>query len=276
MHPVNIKKKLFAVNMQWEKLSVSFLFCPFILWKIYIVGLIKIRYIMYCSGTNNHQTKLLFNEGEKIMKLKKTVLAILVSATIVLGLTACGAKEEEFETGTWDGMAFTNTWANLKFTFPEGSTIATADEIKQVVGAGADALVNDGVINEAQAKAADFTSAYDFLVTLSDGTTNIQLFYENTTVSTLGKGATAEEYQDALKNQLTSMTDYGYEYVGTEKVDIGGQTFSKLTLSVMNGALMQEYYTLAKGKYMVNIIASYLPESADSVTEIISGVTAAK
>lgn len=165
---------------------------------------------------------------------------------------------------------------NLTFTFPEDCTISTEEDIKKALGTGQEILVNNGVSNEVQYKVAEFTTAYDFMVILPDQSSNFQMVHENISVATLGKGMSAEQYLDSVKEQLGTLEDYGYEFNDYEDVNIGGQTFTKLSLSALGGALLQDYYCISKGKYISSIIASYIPDSAETVEAVMAGVTAAK
>ena len=86
----------------------------------------------------------------------------------------------------------------------------------------------------------------------------------------------AEQYLDAVKEQLGALEDYGYEFNDYEDVDIGGQTFTKLSVSALGGAMLQDYYCISKGKYISSIIASYMPDSAETIEAVMAGVTAVK
>lgn len=232
--------------------------------------------------------------------MKKNLVVLSVGLILSAWLTACSSgntqfpeppatssakdletiaeagKTEEFSTGSWDGYTFTSPWLKLAFTFPEDCTISTEEEIQKVLGAGQEVLINNGVANESQYKVVEFTTAYDFMVFLADQTSNIQMVHENVSVATLGKGISAEKYLDAVKTQLSALKDYGYEFEEYETVNMGGQTFTRLSISALGGAMLQDYYCLSKGKYISSIIVTYTPDSAESVESIIAGVTAAK
>lgn len=234
------------------------------------------------------------------MIMKKNILVLSAALLASAWLTACSSenkqfpeppaitedkvtettaevkKTAEFSTGSWEGYSFTSPWLKLVFTFPEDCTISTEEDIKKVLGTGQEILVNNGVSNEAQYKAAEFTTVYDFMVILPDQSSNVQMAHENVSVATLGKGMSAEQYLDAVKEQLGALEDYGYEFKEYEEVNIGGQTFTKLSVSALGGAMLQDYYCISKGKYISSVIASYIPDSAETVEAVMAGVTAAK
>ena len=86
----------------------------------------------------------------------------------------------------------------------------------------------------------------------------------------------AEQYLDAVKAQLGALEDYGYEFNDYEDVNIGGQTFTKFSVSALGGAMLQDYYCISKGKYISSIIASYIPDSAETIEAVMAGVTTSK
>lgn len=182
----------------------------------------------------------------------------------------------EFSTGSWDGYTFTSPWLNINFTFPEDCTIGTEEDIKRITGAGQEVLVNNDIVKESQTKISDFTTVYDFMVTLPDQISNIQLLHENVSIATLGKGISEEDYIKTLEEQLKLLTDFQYEISDTETVELGGRTFTKLPVSALGGAMLQEYYCISNGKYISSLIVTYVPESADTVQSIIEGITVAQ
>ncbi|RGC12927.1 hypothetical protein DWZ14_01525 [Enterocloster citroniae] len=190
--------------------------------------------------------------------------------------TAEVKKAVEFSTGSWNGHTFTSPWLNLAITFPEDCTISTEEDIKKMLGTGQEILVNNGVSNEAQYKAAEFTTTYDFMVILPDQSSIVQMLHENVSVAALGKSMSAEQYLDSVKAQLGALEDYGYEFNDYEDVNIGGQTFTKFSVSALGGAMLQDYYCISKGKYISSIIASYIPDSTETIEAVMAGVTTSK
>ena len=188
------------------------------------------------------------------------------------------AKEEgpAFQTGTWDELVFTNPWLGLTLTFPEDSYVCTEEEVQAVLGAGQEVLVNNGNYTEAQLKLSEATTVYDFMVVLPDGQSNIQLAYENIKLTAGGMDISAEDYLNIVWEQVSKIADMQYKKEGEEKVDLAGQSFAKLSASLMEGALYQDYYSICLGDHMVTMTVSYVPESKDVVNELIAGITAAQ
>lgn len=40
--------------------------------------------------------------------------------------------EEEFQTGTWDGLTFSNPWLGMTITFPEDSHVLSESEMQEI------------------------------------------------------------------------------------------------------------------------------------------------
>ncbi len=181
--------------------------------------------------------------------------------------------EVSFQTGTWDGLTFTNPWLNLTIPFPEDSYVYTEEEMKAVLGAGQDVLINNGTYTESQLALAEALTVYDFMVTLPDGNSNVQIAYENVKLTTGGKGIKAEDYLKLVSSQLSSITDMKYQMDDVSQVEIAGQAFAKLSATLMDGAFCQDYYCINVGDRMATITVSYLPESVSVVEELIQGIT---
>ncbi len=179
---------------------------------------------------------------------------------------------EDFATGTWEGNVFTNEWLNMKITFPDGITIMTEDDIKQVVGAGAEVMVNSGDYSEAQLKLSEAMTVYDFMVTLPDGGSSVSLMYEK---NLLGSQMDGEAYLNTVKDQLSAMADMQYECEDVETVDLAGNSFARLHTSAMGGAMYQDYYSMNKDGRLASMIVSYLPDSEEVAKTIEEGITTA-
>lgn len=240
---------------------------------------------------------------------KKFVGALLVLSLSTFSLTACGDKTEpssttttttaadtttttettteetttaETETtteetasnvtfGTWDGTVFSNSWLNMKFTFPEDITIGSADTVKQTMGASAEGMdINPGDNSGTLQGAAD--GIYDCLAIFADQGSSFQIFYANT--DTAGTDITPETYLAALKTQFESFADLQYECKDVETVDIAGQTFYKLPMTVSAGTMNQDYYCFQKDNYLVNFVVSYFPDSTETINQVITSIAA--
>lgn len=182
----------------------------------------------------------------------------------------------EFGLGMWDGLEFTNLWLDVAILFPEGSHVYTGEEMEGILGTGKEIFVNSGDSRDVEQRIDDILILYDFMVTLPDGRSSVQLSYDRLDLSGTGRQISAEEYLDEMSRQLSSIADMQYELDEIENVKLGNRDFAKLSGSLIGGAMYQEYYSACMGDYMAVLTASYLPESKDVVEELIKGMTAAK
>ncbi len=176
--------------------------------------------------------------------------------------------------GSWDGTTFSNEWLNMKFNFPEGSTAASTDVIKQNMGTSASNMTinpgdNSGSIEGTPAM------IYDGLIVLDELGSNLQILY--VTAASLGSNMTPESYLSTLKVQFESSN---YVCNDVETVDIAGQTFYKLPMTYsdesVDQTIHQDYYCMQKESYFVNFIVSYFSDTSDAIDQIIAGITTIK
>ncbi|MCI9050838.1 MAG: hypothetical protein HFI05_02780 [Lachnospiraceae bacterium] len=176
--------------------------------------------------------------------------------------------------GLWDGTTFSNEWLNMKFSFPEGSTAASTDVIKQNMGASANGVTINPGDNSGSIEGTP-SMIYDGLILLDEQGSNLQILY--ITASSLGIGMTPENYLATLKTQFES-TNYVCNDV--ETVDIAGQSFYKLPMTYTDDSLeqtiYQDYYCMQKESYFVNFIVSYFSDTTDTIDQVIAGITALK
>lgn len=182
----------------------------------------------------------------------------------------------ECQTGTWDGLTFTNPWLGVVISLPDGSHNFTKEEMEAVLGASQEVLVNSGNYTDAQMKLAEVVTVYDFMATLPDGQSSIQMIYENLRLSAGNKNMTAAQYLEILAGQLVTLADMQYELEEPVEVEIAGQTFTKMAGSVMGGVMYQDYYCINKDGYMATMTFSYLPDSKSAVEAVVAQMTAAE
>jgi len=212
---------------------------------------------------------------KKIFK-KSIVVLIMLS---MLFFVACDSKSAAptFKTGSFDGMVFTNEWANMKFTFPEDSVVASQDEINEIMKQGNSMLYSDDKkMEEALNKAADLKLAYDFLISSPDNTTNYQLFYENLALSVGGTKYTEKEYLDVALEPVLANKELGYEILDEGTKVIADKEFYYYTLSGYGGVVIQNMYCFKLDNRMIVFTTTYTPENEKSVSEVIDNITVAK
>lgn len=188
-----------------------------------------------------------------------------------------GGKEAEdsgFVMGSWDGLTFTNPWLDVEVSFPQGSHVFSGEEMEAILGTSQEILINSGD-GDNRLKPEEAWNVYDFMVTLPDGRSNVQMVYQNVEKAGMSRDMTAEEYLAEISGELAAIDDMRYEIGEPREVKIGEQTFLKLSADLMGGTMYQEYYTIRKGSYMATLTISYLPDARPAVEELEAGMTAA-
>lgn len=183
-----------------------------------------------------------------------------------------GGEYGRFRTGTWDGLTFSNPWLGLEITFPEGSAVFSEEDMRKLVGDSGEILVNSGNYEDIQEKASEALNIYDFMVTMPDGRSSVQLVYLNTEKVASGREISAEDCLAQMAEDLSAIGDMGYELGEIEKEELAEKEFARLSASLMGGALYQEYYAVRAGDYVAVLTASYEEEGRAAVQSLIEGI----
>lgn len=208
--------------------------------------------------------------------MKKRIMTCMLALAVVFSMTACGEEKKEevtAERGTIEDNVYTNESMGVKLTLPEGCTLFSDEEIKQVIGNGADIMEEAGTDSEAVENSLSGT-IYDVIAVTADQTANIQIIMEDTE-NTAGRALTAKEYSEVMINSLkTAYAGAGVEMGEAEITEetLGGMEFSKVSVSV-NG-MKQEYHTHQVGKYVLVFTVTYTETAAEAVQQFLDSVTA--
>ncbi len=203
---------------------------------------------------------------------KYGIIALLLA--LLLAFTGCSqVLKGKITAGTWDGMTFTNTWSDIKFTLPDDFTILTPDEIAEVNSTGKETMVNNGS-NSAEFDIASMKSMYDCMFYLEDGMSNISIMYENLDFGNQ-KNVTEADYAKAINDQLAAVTTIKFEPLDSSKRTIAGHEFYANNLLV-NDFVNQTYYLYKFDNAMMCIITTYIGDSEESMNKFLDSITSAK
>ena len=209
---------------------------------------------------------------------KKIIATLFIVLSLVAALSACSAVTSgtsvltgEIKQGVWseDGKTFINEWSNIKFTMPEGFVPATEEQIEDMMKAG---METTGISDLAMMRVV-----YDFVASSPTGMPNITLAYESLKLNPALSTITEETYLDLLNEQFGEIEVQGFKYTEIERakvriadVDWSGASFS------LNGIMYQDFYLHLQDGYMWQIIVTYDDTTAESVTDMLAGMTATK
>lgn len=182
----------------------------------------------------------------------KNFLCVALAGVMLVTLAGCGKKEEEpkkeeektIELGTWEGDVYKNKDLDIKFTLPAGWKAASNSDLAKTMKIGEEVLADEG---KYLSEVAKLTSVYYASATERTTGNNIIIMSEKSTLS-------FDDYKEAIKEQLVSLTDMKYEVKneGTEK--LGEKTFSTINLDVTAYGLNQKYYIRQEGNVYLSII----------------------
>ena len=208
----------------------------------------------------------------------KKLFAVLISLIIVLGLCACGDKQEEekeeveFSRGTVVDNVYTSEYANLKFAPSEDWVFASDEEIAEIMGYTSDEFIledfQESIANN------EYKSIYDFMAQDNVTGANVIVSYENLALTVGGTSYDEEAYADATRELLSDMTtsNIAYTFTDNETVEFAGEEY--LTFSAeadYGGVLIDQIYYLRKiDKYMLAIIVSGQNDYMDTILSYFS------
>lgn len=230
----------------------------------------------------------------------KKLMALLMSAALMLSLAACAGDNEtdtdadttaavvneetdasennsdtEAETeekednsskkitrGTIDGDVYTNDFMNFTFTKPADWRYLSDEEIAQTINAGSEVLD----LNSLEEALSSTASIYDMCAVNATGTENVMLCYENTMLTAF-RQLTADEYIDAVRQQLDALTEIDYTLSETEDATLSNIDFRRFdaTANVNGVELSQSYYVRAEGKYIASVIVTTVETPIETI-----------
>lgn len=178
-------------------------------------------------------------------KILKIFTIIMLALVLLVSVTGCGNKEEEkkeFDMGEWKDGVYENSFLKYNFELPTGWTASTDKEIATMMQLGEDILVNEGKYVSEASK----LSAVYFAAAREGSGNNILIMGEKST-----EVATLDEYIDAYKTQLTSLTDLDYSIVDEGTATLGNAECKTVTLKESTLGITQKTYVYEEGEYFI-------------------------
>lgn len=174
------------------------------------------------------------------------------------------SQNTDYTKGVMTETGFESEYLNLKFTLPEGFVMATEEEINSMMDIGADAMGLDGT-------SVDYTklsTVYEMMAVGSTGVPNVSLAVEKLALSNM----TVDQYLDALKSQLSNLSNVNYEFRDITSVEIAGQEYKKLDMKVeLNGGTMLQSYILRKDNdRMVAFVTTNLEGNEEELNALMA------
>ena len=212
------------------------------------IGAISLAVFMLagCSNTNQKDTDETFAERSKrtIAEKETTIAETTAAITTIMEETeaettappttvfeASVNQGEDLTRGVWTDNVYTNAYAGITFTLPEGFTANSDEELALLMQIGAEALGEAGS-GYSQETLENVASLYDmFAMDLTTGS-NILIVFENLSVnSVFGMFADENAYLEIRQSQVEAMEEQGITYTFSDISDhqIGDQTYKMIT-----------------------------------------------
>ncbi len=185
------------------------------------------------------------------------------------------AEPVEFTLGSWNGNTFENQWLNMSITAPEGSVIATDEEIAELMGVGTEILAASLDANaDAMNKINELKTSYGFMIYDETQSSNAILAYDNLAMTPGGTDMSADEYLDATIETVLA-ADLGYEVLNQDPVELAGKEFSHAKVSLFDGAAYQDYYLYRdmNDDHIACLILTYTEDTKPAADALIDSIT---
>lgn len=175
--------------------------------------------------------------------------------------------EVSYYPGVFTETGYESEYLGLRYTTPEGFTMATDEELAEYMEAGQELLSED--FNALQLKYAEMVTINELMVSDETGIVNFNITLEKT-------NADLAEYIELFKAQIAGLSGMTVEIVGEEEVEIAGATYTKILADVetQGVVLSQEYCLRKQDDRVVALIITWYSEMEDLKDTMMSGFAA--
>ncbi len=182
----------------------------------------------------------------------KNLLKLFLVITLGLTVSACSNQTEEYETyvrGEWEETIYTNDFVGLTFTYPEGFTLLTDEELINMFEIELDDSKFDEQKDNFEEAMELATTFFDFTLMNYNTGENVMLMVEDLT-KTNSIDVTTDVYMDLFIENLISVLEYSYVIGDKYDVVIAGETYRVVDVTIEDMAI-QKVYIRKKSKYMI-------------------------
>lgn len=160
--------------------------------------------------------------------------------------------------GVWQGTTLINTWADYRFTLPEGARLKELENSRKA------AVLSYGP-SEASAEPYNLV---EFWMELADGSQVENIYYG-------GKDAAAVSVEEYTKVLIPLWTNTGYVVEDTKPVPVGGYTYNRIRMLKPKSQLRLDVYVRKVDNSFMMLRTGYMDGNGAGVTAFINSITPA-
>jgi hypothetical protein len=204
--------------------------------------------------------------------MKKKVTFIFAAAAAAWLLTGCGgmsASVRQFDVGTIDGDTYTNVFADLTFTLPEGWVFVTGDEFDQFFE-----YADDEAFGEERSDFEEYeveATEYCMYARAEDQSSGAMVMFDRLSGDIDRTDITEDEYMDLTWQQLSDNDDMEFEFVNRTDAVLGAYNFKALAALTPDIEMAQGFYIRRVGDYMLNVYIYICDEQSIDTIETYFG-----
>lgn len=172
-----------------------------------------------------------------------------------------------YERGILTESAWESAFWGLCFAPPEGLSMLGEEELNSMMGLGEEFMSDN--FSEKQVEYARMVNVYEMMSSNLTGNANVVV----TTEKLLGSGFSADDYLEAMKKTITSVSTITYTILEEgETFQIGEETYGVMkAMGEGNGmVLYQDYYVRIKGNRALAIAVTYTDDTLEYADKIIN------
>lgn len=172
----------------------------------------------------------------------------------------------EFSKGIVSESGWESQWLNMRFTAPDGTRMASEEELDELMGISEELLAED--LNDVQIKYAELTSLREMMCYDERTKSNVIV-----SVDRLPLKMSEEIYAEQLEQSLLAVSAMTYEKAGeNEKVEIAGISYlrSGYQVETMGQHLHMDYYIRMIEDRVVSIVLTYRENGEELASSMVS------
>lgn len=183
------------------------------------------------------------------MKTKKSIVLVALAALFALTLFGCSSDKQPeqsgepaapFSRGVWEESVYTNTFAGITYTLPEGWLSMSDEDMLALMGSDQTEIT------------AEDKSVYDMMVQDPSTGDNIIIMMEDLAQTPGADKLSVDQYITLLKTQMED----GYTCGDTYEQELSGHTYTVLPVTISSdGFSMEQHHMMRReGDHLIDVL----------------------